>query len=304
MILRSLVFLVILSLNVAGCGADTPSPQPEGAVIAVDQEQAPPPDSATARLFRGVMETARREGLHTLPLGTILQEVGLQFRAKPYMAGMLDEAEEETLVCRLDGFDCVTFVESALALARGIAAEDYSYETFVRNLREQRYRSGKLNGYCSRLHYFSDWIRDNEDRGLVENITQEIGGRPWDKDVRFMTLNREKYPRLAHNDSLFECIREAERRLGEYPLYYVPKAAVRNVYDALQAGDIIATSTHIEGLDVTHTGLVFDDGKGGKGFLHASTTGGVKVSPDLADYLRGNKVQTGIMVARPVDPRR
>jgi hypothetical protein len=78
-----------------------------------------------------------------------------------------------------------------------------------------------------------------------------------------------------------------------------PSVADLAVYDRLNAGDIIALVTNIEGLDVTHTGLVYDDGNGGKGLLHASTSGGVIVSPDLQRYVTNNRRQIGILVARP-----
>ena len=157
-----------------------------------------------------------------------------------------------------------------------------------------------MNGYCSRLHYFTDWIRDNERRGLVENVSEEIGGQKLDKTIDFMSTHRESYPRLVASDSLFRGIVEMERDLRDYDLFYVPQNRIREVYPQLQAGDIIATATSIEGLDVTHTGLVYDAGDGRKGFMHASTTDGVKVSPDLQAYIEGVKVQIGIIVARPV----
>ena len=95
-----------------------------------------------------------------------------------------------------------------------------------------------------------------------------------------------------------------EHRRADLEHYTIAQDRIRAVYDRLRPGDIIATSTHIEGLDVTHTGLVYAHGGGGIGFLHASTSGGVKVSPDLQDYIQNNKVQIGIVVARPVDPRK
>jgi len=38
--------------------------------------------------------------------------------------------------------------------------------------------------------------------------------------------------------------------------------------------------------------------------LHASPQGGVRVSPDLQTYVQNNPAQVGIVVARPLDPRR
>ncbi len=261
--------------------------------------EAAPTDSATARLFRDVMRYARAEQLHRRPLGEIMQAVGMRLQGKPYLAGMLDEPASETLICRLDGFDCVTFVESTLAMARGIAGEDYSYATFERNIRQTRYRGGVLDGYCSRLHYFSDWIRDNEARGSVRDVTEEIGGARFPKALTFITANRDKYPRLADAQT-YACIREMEADLAGHTLYYVPKARVREVYARLKPGDIIATATSIAGLDVTHTGLAYKTASGKVGLLHASPSGGVKISEDLHAYLAGNKSQVGIFVARPL----
>lgn len=252
------------------------------------------------REFTDVMAYARAEQLHERPLGEIMQIVGKRFTGKPYMAGLLDEPAEEVLVCRLDGFDCVTFVETALAMARGIAEQDYSYETFQRYVSDTRYRGAHLDGYCSRLHYWSEWIIDNEIRGNVENITEALGGARLDKDINFMTTHRDLYPRFATDDEVYSCVQEMEERIGSVELYYIPKDRIRTVYDRLQAGDIIATATSIPGLDVSHTGLVYDDGDGGKGLLHASTRGGVMVSPDLQDYVQNNSKLIGIVVVRPI----
>ena len=57
-------------------------------------------------------------------------------------------------------------------------------------------------------------------------------------------------------------------------------------------------------LDVTHTGMVYKGDDGSTGLLHASTSGGVKISPDLEDYVQGMKSQTGIIVARALGGRK
>lgn len=270
------------------------------------QREAPPADvpatpvaeaPADAR-FETLMAAARAENVHSRPLGQIVQWVGERLRGTPYVAGVLDAPAEETLVAPLDKFDCVLFVESALALARGIGAQDYSYDGYLRRVEQQRYRGGTLNGYCSRLHYFSEWIRDGEQRGLVENVTQQLGGIRLDKRLDFMSNHRDAYRQLT-SDSLFAGIVEMERDLESLEVYYIPEGRLRSVYSRLQAGDIIATATDIEGLDVTHTGFVFDAGNGRKGFLHASTKDGVTVAPDLQTYLEGNRRQIGAVVVRP-----
>lgn len=295
LILPFVALLLFVGFRFATPDVTTPADTPSFHVVQ--------PDTATKRLFNDVMAFARAERLHERSFGEIMQAVGMQFLRTPYVAGMLDEPEQETLIVDLTGFDCVLYVEAVLALARGIAVEDYTYKTFAGYIHEQRYRGGAMNGYCSRLHYFSEWIADNEARGAVRNITQALGGRKLDKRLTFMSEHRPSYPRFATNDSLFRGIRTMERDLAGLEVFHIPQDEIHTVYSRLQPGDIIATSTHIKGLDVTHTGLAFDHKDGGIGFLHASTSGGVKVSPDLQDYIQNNKVQIGIVVARPVDPR-
>jgi cell wall-associated NlpC family hydrolase len=296
--MRRMLYLTLGLLTVAACESTTD--EADATLEGPSQtETIEIPESTSSTAFEDVMTYARAERLHERPTGEIMQAVGLQFMGRPYVTGILDQSAEETLVCRLDGFDCVTFVETALAMARGISEQDYSYGQFQDHVRDQRYRGGEMGDYCSRLHYFTDWIADNERRGTVENITQDLGGVRLDKNINFMGTHRSSYARLVEDDSMYACIQEMEQALQDLELYYIPENRIRSVYDQLQAGDIIATATDIEGLDVTHTGLVHDNGDGTMGFLHASTSGGVKVSPDLQEYLEGNDSQIGIIVARP-----
>lgn len=266
------------------------------------QAQTALPDTTQER-FESVMAYAEDRALHEEPLGTIMQAVGQQFMEAPYLEGTLDEGDEESLVIRFDGFDCVTYVETVLALARTIDAEAYDADTFAAHMQAQRYREGGAVGYCQRLHYFSEWIADNDARDRVTDITAELGGTELAGDaVGFMTANREAYPRMADNDSLFACVQTMERRLVDdgHTVYHVPQDDIDRVYDDLQAGDIIGLATDIGALDVAHTGLVYDDGTAGRGLLHASLDGGVVIEPDLQAYVQNIDHQVGIVVARPV----
>lgn len=248
------------------------------------------------------MAYAQEAHLHERPVGAIMQAVGLRFMERPYLTGTLDEPPTEQLVIRFDGFDCVTYVETMLALARGIAVEDYRYATFARHMRDQRYRAGTMDGYCSRLHYFSEWVHDNARRGTVRNITGDLGGTVLGDTLTFMSSHRSAYPRFATNDSLLACIREMEQAL-DYAVRYVPQEDIHTTYDELRAGDIIGLVTNIDGLDVAHTGLVYAGEDGQIGLLHASTREGVTVSPDLQAYVQNIDHQIGILVARPVEPQ-
>jgi hypothetical protein len=308
--MKKLVTLLVFMLAIAsGCnGQDAERADGTAVQSSTDQERSSPdqsvpePDSLTLRLFEETMAFARENSLDERPVGEIMVTLGERFSQSPYAAGMLDEPDTEKLICRLDAFDCVTFVEATLAMARTIKNHDYDYTTYANHIRDQRYRGGEMDGYCSRLHYFTEWIADNERRGNVENVTREVGGERYDKEISFMSEHRESYPRFAEDDSLYSCILNAEARLQDMELFYIPQERIVEAYAELEPGDIIATATHIKGLDVTHTGLVYDNSDGTRGLLHASTSGGVKVSPDLQSYVQGVDATIGIIVARPLEP--
>jgi hypothetical protein len=235
-----------------------------------------------------------------------MQALGAHFQGRPYLEGTLDSGPTESLVVRLDGFDCVTFVETTLALARGAMAGDTTYAGFARRLAEQRYRDAPPLGYCGRLHYFTEWLANNEEKGLVERLDDTLGGRRMTDTLDFMGTHRSRYDRFATNDSLYACVRQMEAdlqaRQAERPVRFVPQDSIRAVYDQLRAGDIVALATSIEGLDVAHTGLVYvpeDGGPNAVGLLHASLSDGVVVSPDLQRYVQKIDHQIGIVVARP-----
>jgi hypothetical protein len=70
----------------------------------------------------------------------------------------------------------------------------------------------------------------------------------------------------------------------------------------IRSGDIIALTTSIKGLDITHTGIATREADGRIHLLHAST-GSMEVEVSklpLTDYLKDIKNNTGIMVARPL----
>jgi hypothetical protein len=296
--------LAIGALLLADCqpASDTDAASPPDSTVALPDSVLTPPDS-TARRFGAAMEHATRQAEAASSIGRLMQKIGLYFQGRPYLEGTLDQPDTETLVVRLDGFDCVTFVETALAMARGVKAGDPTYEGFARRLAEQRYRNGTMQGYCSRLHYFTEWLADNEEKGIVNRLNDELSGRRLRDTLDFMSTHRSAYDRFATNDSLYACVQAMEdslrARQRDRPVRYVPQDSIRAVYDQLRAGDIVAIATSIDGLDVSHTGLVYAHDDGRKGLLHASLSDGVVVSPDLQRYVQTIDHQIGIVVARP-----
>src|SRR5690606_24088278 len=256
-------------------------------------------DSTTRQRFESAMEWVEAESIGELEFGNIVQRMAERFVGSSYVGGKLDESEEEVLVVDLDEFDCVLFVESVLALAQGAALGDTTFDGFTDRLENLRYRDGRMDGYCSRLHYFSEWIHNNEAKGLVHNVTLALGGVRAEGELDFMSSNRDLYARFVDNDSLFLGIREMEDSIAKLDRWYIPQGRIRSIYPLLQAGDTVAIATTVEGLDVSHSGFAYKNDDGTVGRLHASTKSGVKIDDDLADYVLSNRATMGIVVTRP-----
>lgn len=232
----------------------------------------------------------------------IIAAVGKSFQGVEYVAGTLDKnTDTEKLVIKITGLDCVTFVENVLAISNIIRKETPDFESYKKELQLIRYRDGEIDGYPSRLHYFTDWIHNNQEKGIVRDITYDIGGDPYIKKVNYMSTHTESYKQLDGNDEYITRMEEVEKAMNKRKNYFIRKNEVDMFYDNLQTGDIIATTTNIDGLDVTHTGFVYK--KNGKThFMHASITKGEIIisKEELKEYLKGNKKQTGIIVVRPL----
>jgi Protein of unknown function (DUF1460) len=273
-----------------------------------DQATCLPPSIALTPIpqvdpeFTKLMQWAQREKLSQRSLPQVLQAVSEKFVGATYQEHLLDRPAQETLFASLKEFDCVLFVETVLALSRSIVAQDYTYTQFTQNLQAQRYWDGKMDGYCSRLHYFSAWIQDNANRNTVIDMSATLGGKPLSQPLNFMSRQWQKYPKLQNSAANRQCIQAMEARIDAAKIHYVPRSQVASLYAKLQPGDIVAITTDIPGLDVTHTGLVYRTARGNLGLIHAAPQVGVKISPDLQTYV--DRVgATGILVARPRDPR-
>lgn len=291
-------------------GEPPPDPALEEPTEAPAAAEAPGPEDAR-RLVTWV-EALREEGLSGLevPLGLAAVRVGELAAGTPYEAFTLEEyiragdspMRTEPLTLHLTKFDCVTLVEACLAIAR-IARSDRepTWAAYAAEMERMRYRGGERAGYASRLHYFSDWLADNERRGLVRQLGEELGGINDERPLRFMSRNPDAYPALAHEEVLAE-IQAMERSLDARPRYLVPTARIPEVEEQLESGDILAFATAIEGIDVTHAAFAYDD-DGVMRILHAPLSGGVVeiTSTTVQEYVQAIRQSTGILVARPLD---
>jgi hypothetical protein len=241
------------------------------------------------------------QGLVQPSYGDTLVTIGKYFLGTPYVAKTLEVGETESLVINLQGLDCTTYVENVLAFGIMLRKGEKDLNTFAKTLESIRYKDGKLKGYPSRLHYFSEWIANNKSKGLIKDITADLGGNAMTKDINFMSTHRELYPFLSDEDNYLQ-IKASERYLNDVPIYVLAKDKIEAKEHLIQSGDIIALATSIDGLDVTHTGFAIRKENGRIHLLHASSSNEeVEISDlPLADYLNGIRHNTGIMIARPL----
>ena len=271
-------------------------------VRALSRPDNPGGEENDDEICRTILARARARNLAALPMGELVAQIGSTLTDRPYRAGTLEEPGDEHLVVNLREFDCVTFVESSFALARTVKAGDTDAAGFKKQLQLLRYRGGVINGYPSRLHYFTDWIFDNAARKNVTDITMKTGGVIDPRPINFMTGHRDSYPPLAREE-VFRTIARTETVLTSRARYVLPRAKVASALPFLRSGDIVGVMTSTEGLDCSHTGLVaVNDGV--TRFLHAPLSGGhVQFSRgSLAEYIQEHASRTGIVVARPLAP--
>ncbi|MBM4171140.1 MAG: DUF1460 domain-containing protein [Ignavibacteria bacterium] len=238
--------------------------------------------------------------LSTKPINEIITEIGKSFIGTDYEAFTLEKPGEERLVVHLTGLDCYTFLETSLVFARSIKNGKTSFEDYQKELVNIRYRNGKLKDYPSRLHYFSDWIYNMNKRGIGKDKTKEIGGVPYIKKINFMSTHTDSYRQLKENPKFVKEIEAAEMKINKRNYYYIPEEDIEKCEDKIQSGDIIGITTNIEGLDISHTGIAVRMNDGRIHFMHAPNVGHkVEITEKpLAEYVKANKKQTGIMVLR------
>lgn len=254
-------------------------------------------------ICKSKFDLAVEKKLSEKPVNDVIAEIGKSFLGLDYEAHTLEKEGKEELLVHLTGLDCTTFLENSLVFARCIKSGKTSFDDYQKELTKVRYRGGIINGYPSRLHYFSDWIFDNSSKGIVSDITKEIGGKPFPIKVGFMSKNPDKYSQLNNKDFL-EALKSTEATINSRNYSYIPKKDVKSIESKIENGYLIAITSGVEGLDIAHVGIAvkLDDGR--IHFMHAPIVGAkVQITEKpLADYLMKNKSQTGIMVLKPLEP--
>lgn len=224
---------------------------------------------------RQTVEHLLAEARGQVPLGRRMKTLSAAFLGAPYslhpLVGSLTEPER--LVARLDRFDCVTFLETVLALAEATSADG-----FLEWLRQIRYEAGNVS-YTSRLHYMADWQESNVRRGFLDDLTEGAGTVELARTLSLLP------GRLPHTVTL----------------RFFPKDQLDVVSLWLQDGDLIFFVSGRKSLDIFHVALLFRDGE--TLFLrHAALSQGRVLDQSLADFVRRTRM-LGFIVVRPVEGR-
>lgn len=257
---------------------------------------------SSRQLCESHLAALQAANLSDMDMDKLALTVGRRFTGTPYVGKTLEKGDREQLVVDMEGMDCTTFLENVVVFSRLVKLDELNFRAFQRELQKLRYRDGLLDGYTSRLHYFTDWIHNNERKGIVRDVTRSLGGIPYQKPIDFMSAHRSAYQQLAE-DQYFEAMEKLEDEINQRKRYFIPKDRVSALASAIQDGDLIAITTDIQGLDIIHVGVAIHQ-EGRLHLMHASTDHQKVVisSKPLAEYLRSNRRQTGIMVARMVAP--
>jgi len=283
-----LLTVMALTVSASACGQGAAPPAVRGWVTT-------PADSLLAEAV--LADLASHAGD---PVPELMIRAGKALEGQPYVAGTLDERPEgggkEELRIFLTRTDCIIFVETCLALAR-TAVQGGGFQMLADEIRQSRYRDGRVEAYADRLHYTTEWARQGEARGVLKDVTRALGGERLDRPVHYMSAHPDSYPLMDDPDA----IRAAEDRINSEPRYYVPKSKIAGALKDIRTGDIICLVSAVDGLDIAHVGLALVE-NGEVRLLHAST-GTMNVTVDsrtLQEYLRERSSITGIQVLRPI----
>jgi cell wall-associated NlpC family hydrolase len=232
------------------------------------------PQGLNRRQLNQLLSKAR----HSASAAGRMDVLSRDFLGRPYRQGPLIGSADsaEVFTASLDGFDCVTYIETVLALARASDVDD-----FIKWLRQIRYQQGCIR-WERRNHYMTSWIRHNLRQGMIRPVSIP----------RVPIVSRQRVlnavPGLAARPARVNC---------------VPKpAAKRLVEPHLQSGDLIFFVSTRRNLDVFHAGIIV---RGNEKILmrHASRSHGMVVEQELDDFLTENRM-AGIIVERPQNATR
>lgn len=209
-----------------------------------------------------------------LPFAERMGLLSARLLGRPYVTAPLvgSSALPERMVCRLDGFDCVTFAESVLALASCRRPGE-----FPRRLAALRYLDGEV-AWRARNHYMSWWLERNAAAGLLSPLLPGA-------------LVREARPRALSALPGWP--------IEERVVSYLPSERAALLDGTARTGDVVCFVSTRSDLDTFHVGLLVQGDV--VGLRHAARSRGSVVQEPLAAFLSREETP-GMMLARPLEP--
>jgi hypothetical protein len=297
-----------------------------GAAMAADAtaqqagKAAPVPPASAPRLpmgtvfkgeakFHAIVAKAERENWRKLSIGERTIRVARELVGVPYVNYSLEVHDRiESPVVNLQGMDCWTYYENALAIARMLRHKPGPYKPadMLHMVEIERYRNGVCTGsYLSRMHHLEEVFHDNQRRGYATNITPRLPGAVrLRREIREMTVQWKSYRYLRSNPSLIEPMGRIEAQVSKLPVHHVPKSHVRAAEKYLQNGDICAITTTWHGGYTSHVGLIIQI-KGRAHLAHATSDRSkgrmTIIDRPITDYLNGSAKHAGMIICRPHD---
>jgi hypothetical protein len=248
------------------------------------------------------IELARLE-MQGLSLGQRMKVVTTPLLGRDYSLGPTGEGYgyDPDPIVRYDAFDCLTFVEEAMALSLGESQQDID-----RIRQDLRYKDAQV-AYDNRNHFMlSQWIPNNIKKGYFQDITHTLGETHFvSKQITEKTWSRWKgrhrYP--------FEI---TQYPTGVFSMGVLSIDAVIAAIPKLPEGAlliVVRTNYNYNPILITHLGFVVHHSKTNIRIRHATKMSGGKVQDSsLYWYLEHIRKYTrwpidGILVLMPQELR-
>ena len=273
----------------------------EASVSAEASSRAEALDADGMTITKLLNEARQLEGDTNLPLFFARRFLGI-----PYVAHTLEvnDNDKEQLVVNTRQLDCTTLVETVTALTLCAQRRTYTYEDYRQALTAMRFRKGIIDGYPSRIHYFTDWIVSNTEAGIVSEV--QAPNPPFTAlqtvKVNYMSQHPQSYKALSRHPEYVAEIARMEQRISGLKFRFIPKSEVNNsaaMRQAVHDGDIVAITCSKPGLDIAHLGFAVwhDDGLHllNASQLHKKV---VEEPMTLRQYLQKHPSHTGIRIIR------
>ncbi|HEX9049827.1 MAG TPA: N-acetylmuramoyl-L-alanine amidase-like domain-containing protein [Anaeromyxobacter sp.] len=268
--LRALLPLVLLS------AAPLPLAAPGGEAGRGARPSALPSDprSRVAAALRTSLPGAPRAVASTRPL------LGAPYLASPLGEGAGPDPDPRF---RLDAFDCMTFVETAVALASADTLAEAA-----RALDDVRY-AGKPSLAGRNHEVLSQWIPSNVAKGWVADVGAQVAGARARRETK--TFSPESWAAVRAAGRAIRGLPRARLPIGTFGVEVVAAEDVAAVASRVPEGAIalvVRVDQPERATRITHAGLVVRGPRGEVRLRHATSSRGIArvIEEPIARFLR------------------